>query len=160
MILVKSEIENVKVTVEIDENGDHRKWSGCPELKCEGNSHYENLVFEAVDVLEVVKAVKTCNTLEEFVEAVKDTWKKESLAEPIKYALNRKALENVKNQVFDILEVAMTDEGKELFEFNSKNRSSLNNSLNYYANEYDGRFDKLGETEGVKYLVQSVLADC
>ena len=60
MILVESEIEKMTVTVEIDENGDHRKWSGSPELICEGHV----CLFEAVDILTVVKAVKTAETVE------------------------------------------------------------------------------------------------
>ena len=85
MILVESEIEKMTVTVEIDENGDHHKWSGCPTLNCEGNSY----LFEAVDALTVIKAVATSETLEEFTEKIsgENTWAKEKIAKPIIKAL-------------------------------------------------------------------------
>ena len=158
MILVESKIEKMSVTVEIDENGDHRKWSGCPTLNCEGNS----FLFESIDVLTVIKAVANSETVEEFIEKVDGdrTWQKEKLAEPILKALNKKAIDNVNKSVIEFLDVAFTEDNKDLFEFREDDKDCLNNCLNHYANEYDGRFDKLGEDEQVKYLVQSALADC
>ena len=156
MILVKSEIEKMTVTVEIDENGDHRKWSGSPELICNGHI----CLFEAVDVLTVIKAVKTAETVEEFISKVEDTWKKAKLAEPIIEALNAKAVQKVEKEAVKILDFSFTEDNKELFEFNVDNSDCLNCCFNHYANEYDGRFDKLNENEQVKYLVQSALADC
>ena len=158
MILVESEIEKMTVTVEIDENGDHHKWSGCPTLNCEGNSY----LFEAVDALTVIKAVATSETLDEFIGKINgdNTWAKEKIATPIIKALNSKAIEKVNKNVVEVLDVAFTDDNKELFEFWEDDKDCLNNCLNHYANEYDGRFDKLGENEQVKYLVQSALADC
>ena len=158
MILIESKIEKMTVTVEIDENKDHHKWSGCPTLKCEENS----FVFEAVDALTVIKAVATSETLDEFIEKIDgdNTWAKEKIATPIIKALNSKAIEKVNKNVVEVLDVAFTDDNKELFEFWEDDKDCLNNCLNHYANEYDGRFDKLGENEQVKYLVQSALADC
>ena len=158
MKLIEGKIENMTVTVEIDENKDHRHWSGCPTLNCEGNSY----LFEAVDVLTVIKAVATSETLEEFIEKVDgdNTWSKEKIAKPIKKALNSKAIEKVNKDVVDVLDVAFTDDNKELFEFRQDDKHCLNNCLNHYANNYDGRFDKLAKNEQVKYLVQSALADC
>ena len=158
MILIESKIEKMTVTVEIDENKDHHKWSGCPTLNCEGNSY----LFEAVDALTVIKAVATSETLEEFTEKIsgENTWAKEKIATPIIKALNSKAIEKVNKNVVEVLDVAFTDDNKELFEFWEDDKDCLNNCLNHYANEYDGRFDKLGENEQVKYLVQSALADC
>ena len=158
MILVKSEIENMNVTVEIDENGDHHKWSGCPSICCEGNSY----LFESCDVLTVVKAVETSETVEEFVEKVSgdNTWKKERLATPIIEAINKKAVDNVKKDVINVLDYSFTDDNKDLFDFNVENENCLNPCLNHYANEFDGRFDKLDKCEQIRYLVQSALADC
>ena len=158
MILVKSEIENVNVTVEIDENGDHHKWSGCPTLNCEGNFQ----LFESCDVLTVVKAVKTSDTVEEFVEKVSGdaTWKKEKLAEPIIEAINKKAIDNVKKEVIGILDYSFTDDNKALFEFDSEDETCLDCCLNHYAKNFDGRFDKVDECEQIRFLVQSALADC
>ena len=158
MILVESEIEKMTVTVEIDENEDHHKWSGCPTLNCEGNSY----LFEAVDALTVIKAVATSETLEEFTEKIsgENTWAKEKIAKPIIKALNSKAIEKINKNVVKVLDVAFTDDNKELFEFNNEDSECLNNCLNHYANEYNGRFDKLAKNEQVKYLVQSALADC
>ena len=56
--------------------------------------------------------------------------------------------------------MAFTEDNKELFEFREDDKDCLNNCLNHYANAYDGRFDKLGEKEQIRYLVQSALADC
>ena len=156
MILVESEIEKMTVTVEIDENGDHRKWSGCPEIICNGHFY----LFEAVDTLTVIKAVKTAETVEEFISKVQDTWKKERLAEPITEALNDLAVKKVEKEAVKILDFSFTDDNKELFEFNVDDNHCLNCCFNNYANKYDGRFDKLNENEQVKYLVQSALADC
>ena len=158
MKLVESKIENLTVTVEIDENEDHRKWSGCPTLNCEGNT----CLFESVDALTVIKAVATSETVEEFIEKVSgdNTWQKERLAEPIFKALNKKAIGKVNEAVVDYLDVAFTDDNKDLFGFNNEDSECLNNCLNHYANEFDGRFDKLGEKEQIRYLVQSALADC
>ena len=156
MILVESKIEKMSVTVEIDENGNHRKWSGCPTLNCEGNS----CLFESVDALTVIKAVETSETVEEFISKVEHTWQKERLAEPILEALNKKAVDNVNKEVVKVLDVAFTDDNKDLFEFREDDKDCLNCCLNHYANEYDGRFDKLDANEQVKYLVQSALADC
>ena len=156
MILVESEIEKMTVTVEIDENGDHHKWSGSPELICEGHI----CLFEAVDVLTVIKAVKTAETVEEFISKVEDTWKKAKLAEPITEALNARAVKKKKKEAVKILDFSFTEDNKELFEFDVNNNECLNCCFNHYANEYGGRFDKLNENEQVKYLVQSALADC
>jgi len=158
MKLVESKIENLTVTVEIDENEDHRKWSGCPTLNCEGNSY----LFEAVDALTVIKAVATSETLEEFIEKVSgdNTWSKERIATPIIKALNSKAIDKVNKAVVDYLDMAFTDDNKDLFDFREDDRNCLNCCLNHYANEFDGRFDKLGEKEQIRYLVQSALADC
>ena len=81
MILIEDKIENMKVTVEIDETKDHHNWAGCPTINCEGNT----CLFEAVDALTVIKAVATSETVEEFIEKVSgdNTWQKEKLAEPI-----------------------------------------------------------------------------
>ena len=156
MILVESKIEKMTVTVEIDENGDHRKWSGSPELICEGHI----CLFEAVDVLTVIKAVKTAETVEEFISKVEDTWKKAKLAEPIIEALNARAVQKVEKEAVKILDFSFTEDNKDLFEFNVDDNHCLNCCFNSYANQYDGRFDKLNENEQVKYLVQSALADC
>lgn len=158
MKLIETKIENVTVTVEIDENGDHHKWSGSPEIICEGNS----CLFEAVDALTVIKALATSETVDEFVEKVSgdNTWKKEKLAEPILKALNKKAIDKVNKAVVDYLDVAFTDDNKDLFEFREDDKDCLNCCLNHYANEFDGRFDKLGEKDQIRYLVQSALADC
>lgn len=158
MILVKSEIENMNVTVEIDENGDHHKWSGCPSINCEGNSY----LFESCDVLTVVKAVETSETVEEFVEKVSGdkTWKKERLAGPIIEAINKKEVNKVKTEVIKVLDYSFTEDNKDLFEFNAEDENCLNNCLNHYAKNYEGRFDKLDECEQIRYLVQSALADC
>ncbi len=158
MILVKSEIENMNVTVEIDENGDHHKWSGCPSINCEGNFY----VFESCDVLAVVKAVKTSETVEEFIEKVSGdaTWKKEKLAEPIIEAINKKVVDNVKKDVIGVLDYSFTEANKDLFGFDVENENCLNPCLNHYANEFEGRFDKLDKCEQIRYLVQSALADC
>lgn len=158
MILVEDKIEKMTVTVEIDENGDHRKWSGCPELVCDGHS----CLFESVDALTVIKAVKTAETVEEFIEKVggDNTWQKEKLARPIIEALNAKAVKKVEGDAVKILDFSFSDDNKELFEFNEHDNQCLNCCFNSYANNYDGRFDKLGENEQVRYLVQSALADC
>lgn len=158
MILIESKIEKMSVTVEIDETKDHHKWSGCPTLNCEGNT----CLFEAVDALTVIKAVATSETVEEFIEKVSGdhAWQKEKLAEPIIKALNKKAIDKVNKNVVEVLDVAFTDDNKELFEFREDDKDCLNNCLNHYANNYDGRFDKLDANEQVKYLVQSALADC
>lgn len=158
MILVKSQIENVNVTVEIDENGDHHKWSGCPSINCEGSAY----LFESCDVLTVVKAVKTSETVEEFVEKISgdNTWRKERLAEPITEAINKRVVDTLKKEVIAILDYSFTEDNKELFEFDVEDENCLNNCLNYYANAYDGRFDKLEKCEQIRYLVQSALADC
>ena len=156
MILVESKIEKMTVTVDIDENGDHRKWSGCPELICNGHI----CLFEAVDTVTVVKAVKTAETIDEFISKVQDTWKKERLAEPITEALNCKAVEKVEKEAVKILDFSFTDDNKSLFDFNVNDNHCLNCCFNNYANNYDGRFDKLNENEQIKYLVQSALADC
>lgn len=158
MKLIESKIENLTVTVEIDENGDHHKWSGCPELICEGHI----CLFQSCDALTVIKAVATSETIDEFIEKVSgdQTWKKERLAEPMIEALNSRAVEKVNKAVVDYLDVAFTDDNKELFDFREDDKDCLNNCLNHYANAYDGRFDKLGEKEQIRYLVQSALADC
>ena len=156
MILVESKIEKMTVTVEIDENGDHRKWSGSPEIICNGHIR----TFEAVDALTVIKAVKTAETVEEFISKVQDTWKKGKLAEPIIEALNDIAVKKVEKEAVKILDFSFTEDNKELFEFNANNNQCLNCCFNNYANNYDGRFDKLNENEQIKYLVQSALADC
>ena len=157
MILVADKIEKIEVKVEIDENGDHHKWSGCPRLITSEDEY----IFEAVDVLTVVKAVKTSETLEEFIEAVKEnTWSKENIARPIKKAINRTVIDDVKKSAVSILDYSFTEDNKELFEFDEHDNSCLDNAFMYYANEFDGRFDKLAKNEQVKYLVQSALADC
>ena len=92
MILVNDMIEGIEVRVEIDENADHHKWSGCPTLHTE---HFSAL-FEAVDVLTVLKAVKTCTRVYAFEKAVQDTWSKSKIAEPIKDELNRVTIRNIR----------------------------------------------------------------
>ena len=156
MILVEDKIENVVVTVEIDENKDHHKWSGCPRLITSASG----VTFEGVDVLTVIKAVKTSETVEEFEEKVQGTWSKNRLSEPIKQALNRESVEKVQGEAVKILDVAFTDDNKQLFEFDNENSDCLNCCFKSYANAYDGRFDKLDENQQIKYLVQSALADC
>ena len=79
MLLIADKIEKIEVRIEIDENEDHHKWSGCPRLI----TSESEFLFEAVDVLTVIKAVKTSETVEEFVEKVENTWSKERLATPI-----------------------------------------------------------------------------
>ena len=156
MILVKDKIEGIVVSIEIDENEDHHKWSGCPRLiTCEND-----YLFEAVDVLTVIKAVKTAETVEEFVEKVENTWSKERIATPIIRALNAKAVEKVQKDAVKVLDCAFTDENKELFDFREDEEDCLYNAFMCYAGDYDGRFDKLVKDEQVKYLVQSALADC
>ena len=156
MILIADKIENIEVRIEIDENKDHHKWDGCPTLI---TSEGEKL-FEAVDVLTVIKAVKISETVEEFVENVENTWTKERLAIPIKRALNRKAIDKVKKDAVSVLDYSFTEDNKELFEFNRNDNSCLDNCFMAYASQYDGRFDLLTKEDKVKYLVQSALADC
>lgn len=158
MILIEDKIEKMTVTVEINENGDHHKWSGCPELVCDGHM----ITFESCDALTVIKAVKTSETVDEFIEKVSgtNTWRKEKLAEPITEALNARAVKKVEKEAVKILDFSFTDENKDLFEFNANDNQCLNCCFNHYANNYDGRFDKLNENEQIKYLVQSALADC
>ena len=91
MILVEDKIEGINVTVEIDETEDHHNWGGCPVLNTE---NYTRL-FEAVDVLTVIKAVKTCKTVEEFISKVENTWSKDKIAEPIIRELNDLAIDKV-----------------------------------------------------------------
>ena len=148
----------MNVTVEIDENGDHHKWSGCPSINCEGNSYH----FAACDALTVVKAVKTSETVEEFIEKVGgiNTWAKEKLATPILEAINEKVVDEVKKEVVNILDFSFTGDNKDLFDFNAEDENCLDGCLNHYANDYEGRFDKLCENEQIRYLVQSALADC
>lgn len=156
MILIADKVENIDVRIEIDENKDHHKWSGCPKLITDEDGY----LFEAVDVLTVIKAVKNSETLEEFVAYVEDTWGKENIARPIKKAINRKAIDKVKKEAIDILDYSFTDDNKELFEFNNDDNNCLDCCFMYYVGEYDGRFDLLTKNEQVKYLVQSALADC
>ena len=156
MILIKDKIEGIVVSVEIDENKDHHKWSGCPRLI----TNESEFVFEAVDVLDVIKAVKISETVEEFVAYVENTWSQERLATPIIRALNNKAVEKVQKDAVSVLDCAFTDENKELFEFREDEEDCLYNAFMNYAGKYDGRFDLLTENEQVKYLVQSALADC
>lgn len=156
MILIKDKIEGIVVSVEIDENEDHHKWSGCPRLI----TSESEFVFEAVDVLDVIKAVKISETVEEFVAYVENTWSQERLATPIIRALNNKAVEKVQKDAVSVLDCAFTDENKELFEFREDEEDCLYNAFMCYAGKYDGRFDLLTENEQVKYLVQSALADC
>ena len=156
MILIADKIEKIEVRIEIDENEDHHKWSGCPRLI----TSESEFLFEAVDVLTVIKAVKLSETLEEFVANVEDTWGKERLATPIIRALNNKSVEKVQKDAVSVLDCAFTDENKELFDFRKDEEDCLYNAFMAYAGEYDGRFDLLTENEQVKYLVQSALADC
>lgn len=156
MILVKDMIEGIEVTVEIDENADHHKWSGCPTLCTEHFSH----LFEAVDVLTVVKAVKNCNTVYEFEKAVQDTWSKGKIAEPIKDELNRGVIRNIRRQALEVLNYSFTDENKSLFDFNMEREDCLDCAFMHYASEYDGLFHILVKEEQIQHLVQSALADC
>ncbi|WP_295591663.1 hypothetical protein [uncultured Methanobrevibacter sp.] len=156
MLLIADKIEKIEVRIEIDENEDHHKWSGCPRLI----TSESEFLFEAVDVLTVIKAVKTSETVEEFVEKVENTWSKERLATPIIRALNNKAVEKVQKDAISVLDCAFTDENKELFDFREDVEDCLYNAFMAYAGEYDGRFDKLAKNKQVKYLVQSALADC
>lgn len=156
MILIADKVEKVDVRIEVDENEDHHKWSGCPRLITDEDEY----LFEAVDVLTVIKAVKISETLEEFVAYVEDTWSKENLARPIKKVLNRKAIDKVKEEAISILDYSFTDDNKELFEFNNDDNDCLDCCFMVYAKNYDGRFDLLTKEDKVKYLVQSALADC
>ena len=156
MILIADKVEKVDVRIEVDENEDHHKWSGCPRLITDEDEY----LFEAVDVLTVIKAVKISETLEEFVAYVEDTWSKENLARPIKKVLNRKAIDKVKEEAISILDYSFTDDNKELFEFNNDDNDCLDCCFMTYAKNYDGRFDLLTKEDKVKYLVQSALADC
>ena len=156
MILVKDQIEGIEVTVEIDENADHHKWSGCPTLQTENHS----TVFEAVDALTVVKAVKTCTTVYEFEKAVQSTWSKGEIAEPIRKELNRKAIMNVRKDALEVLNYSFTEENKSLFDFNIEREDCLDCAFMHYAAEYDGLFHILVKEEQIQHLVQSALADC
>lgn len=156
MKLIEDKIEKVQVTIEIDENADHHKWSGCPRLKTSEDSY----LFEAVDVLTVIKAVKTSETVEEFVGKVENTWSKERIANPIIQVLNHRTVLKVQKDAVEVLNYSFTDENKELFEFDVEREDCLYNAFMYYAKQYDGRFDKLDKCEQVRYLVQSALADC
>ena len=156
MILIADKVENVEVRIEIDENEDHHKWSGCPKLITDEDEY----LFEAVDVLTVIKAVKNSETLEEFVAYVEDTWSKENIAKPIKKAINKKAIDKVKKEAIKVLNVSFSDENKELFDFDEHDLCCLDCCFMAYAGEYDGRFDLLTKKQQVKYLVQSALADC
>lgn len=156
MILFEDTIENIKVEIEIDETKDHHTWAGCPTLKTE----YGTALFEAVDTLTVIKALKNSNTIEEFEEAVKDTWSKKKLAKPIRKQLNSQQITEVQKEAIAILEDKFTDENKFLFDFNKDDETCLYNAFMHYAEYYNGRFDKLTSTEQVDYLVESALADC
>ncbi|MBR0369732.1 MAG: hypothetical protein IJH63_03270 [Methanobrevibacter sp.] len=156
MLLIADKIENIEVRIEIDENKDHHKWDGCPKLITSEDEY----LFEAVDVLTVIKAVKISETLEEFVAYVENTWSKENIARPIIKALNGKSIEKVQKDAVDILDYSFTDENKDLFGFDNEQSDCLYNAFMYYACEYDGRFDLLRKEDKVKYLVQSALADC
>ena len=156
MILVKDKIEGIVVAVEIDENCDHHTWAGCPVISTDG---YHRM-FEAVDVLTVVKAVKTSETVDEFISKIEDTWGKETIAEPIIKELHAKAVDKVFDEVVKVLDYSFTDDNKDLWEFGRNHNSALYRGLNSYANDYNGNFDKLDKDEQVRYLVQSALADC
>lgn len=156
MILFKDTIENIKVEIEIDETKDHYTWAGCPTLKTETGT----ALFEAVDTLTVIKALKNSNTIEEFEEAVEDTWSKKKLAKPIRKQLNSQQITEVQKEAIAILEDKFTDENKYLFDFNKDDETCLYPAFMHYAENYNGRFDKLTSTEQVNYLVESALADC
>lgn len=156
MILFKDTIENIKVKIEIDETKDHHKWSGCPKLITDEDEY----LFEAVDVLTVIKAVKNSETLEEFVAYVEDTWSKENIARPIKKELNKKQITQIQKEAVNILDSKFTTENKYLFDFNKDDETCLYNAFMHYAEHYNGRFDLLTKKEQVNYLVESALADC
>ena len=102
------------------------------------------------------------DVVEEFVEKVGgiNTWAKEKLANPIIEAINKKVIDKVKKEVINVLDYSFTEENKDLFDFDAEDDDCLDNCLNHYAKNYEGRFDKLDECEQIRYLVQSALADC
>ena len=156
MILVEDKIENITVSVEIDEKEDHHKWAGCPVIKTENFSQ----LFEAVDVLTVVKAVKNSNTVYEFTKAVQDTWSKDEIAEPIKNELNKEVIGNVRRFALKILDVSLTEEDKSLFDFNIEKEDCMDCAFMHYAADFDGLFHIASKDQQVQHLVQSALADC
>ena len=156
MILVEDKIEGINVTVEIDETEDHHNWGGCPVLNTE---NYTRL-FEAVDVLTVIKAVKTCKTVEEFISKVENTWSKDKIAEPIIRELNDLAIDKVFDETIKVLDYTLSEENKELLEFGVCNNAGLYRGFCHSSLEFEGEFYKIGKDEQIRFLVQSALADC
>ena len=155
MILVESKIEGIEVSVEVDERAEENTYSSVPTI----NTDCYVRSIQEVDVLTIVKAVKTAETVEEFIDKVQNTWTKEKTADPIIKSLNDEAVNQVFRKLLKVLEYTFTDSQKELFEMDNGN-SVIYGACRNYASNYDGSFYKLDKDERMRYLVQSALADC
>lgn len=79
MILIEKEIENQKVSFEVDEALPDNKLGGAPLLKINNDL----ALIYPVDTLKVIKGVATADTLNDLVESVKGSWAEDGIKEMV-----------------------------------------------------------------------------
>ena len=77
MIIIEKEIENQKVTLEVDETISDNKLGGAPLLKINNDI----ALIYPVDTLKVIKGIAIADTLNDLVESVKGSWAEDGIRE-------------------------------------------------------------------------------